>query len=129
MKKISLVLILIIVMTSTGCMRDADKVSFNISKDADNFRVKRRIVFINLRTDNYLFEITGNCSLGNSASDELEVTCKIGEDKFQKHFLYLGNGKEITYTVEQLEYSDVDQYKYEIRFKPESIIPIKLEVE
>lgn len=127
-----LVIISIIVLTAlvvlTGCAfeTDADIASYNVSKEADMFKVKRRIVFVNLRSDTYLFVITGNCSIETDTSDnQLEVICKVGEDKYQKHFLYLSD--EITYTVEQLDYSEVSKYDYEIVFKPESIIPIKIE--
>lgn len=114
----------------TGCAfdRDADVASQNVSKEADQFKVKRRIVFVNLRSDTYLYSITGNCSINTDASDnQLEVICKVGENKYQKHFLYLS--KETTYTVEQLNYSEVSKYDYEIVFKPESIVPIKIDAE
>ena len=130
MKKIIkyLVLILAVVLTTTGCMRDADIASENVSKEADSFRVKRRIVFVNLRSDTYLYVITGNCSIDTDHTDnQLEVICKVGENKYQKHFLFLSN--EVTYTVEQLDYSEVSKYDYEIVFKPESILPIKVETE
>lgn len=90
--------------------------------------MKRRIVFINLRSDTYLYEIVGNCSIKTDSSDnQLEVTCKVGEDKYQKHFLYLAD--ETTYTIEQLDYSEVSKYDYEIIFKPKSIIPYEIKVE
>ncbi len=131
MKKVKIiVIILLVIFGVTGCAfeRDSDVASYNVSKEADSFRVKRRIVFINLRSDSYLFEITGNCSIETDNTDkQLEVICKVGEDKYQKHFLRLSD--ETTYTVEQLEYSEVSKYDYEIVFKPESIIPIKIETE
>lgn len=113
----------------TGCAFDRDSAiaSYNVSKEADSFKVKRRITFINLRSNDYLFSIVGNCSIDDNMSNELEVICKTGEDKYQKHFLY--KSKETTYIVEQLDYSEVSKYDYEIVFKPESIIPIKIETE
>lgn len=118
----------ILLLTATGCTeRDSKIASYNVSKEADQFRVKRRITFINLRSNDYLFTMTGNCSIEDNSSNELEVICKIGEDKYQKHFLY--KSAETTYIVEQLDYSEVSKYDYEIVFKPESIIPIKIKVE
>lgn len=130
MKKINYILAIIIAtFCLTGCFNtDAETASYNVSKEADQFRVKRRIVFVNLRSDTYLFTITGNCSIDtDSVDNQLEVICKVGDDKYQKHFLYLS--AETTYTVEQLEYSEVSKYDYEIIFKPESILPIKIETE
>lgn len=122
------VIIGLLILVLTGCTTSADTVSHNISREADEFKVKRRIVFINLRSDTYLFSITGNCSIEtDSADNQLEVICRIGEDKYQKHFLRLSN--ETTYTVEQLEYSDVSRYDYEIVFRPEAIIPIEIKTQ
>lgn len=125
-----IIILITILLGLTGCAfsRDSDIASHNVSKEADSFRTKRRIVFVNLRTGEYLFELTGNCSIDTDVSDnQLEVICKVGKDKYQKHFLYLST--ETTYTVEQLEYSEVSKYDYEIVFKPESIVPIKIETE
>lgn len=132
MKKIIIIGIgiLILLLSVTGCAfeRDADIASHNVSKEADSFRTKRRITFINLRSNSFLFTVTGNCSITTDNSDnQLEVICKVGEDKYQKHFLYLSD--EITYIAEQLDYSEVSKYDYEIVFKPESIIPVKIETE
>lgn len=131
MKKILTVILLIMLLSliTTGCAfdRDSDVASYNVSKEADSFRVKRRITFINLRSNDYLFSIVGNCSIDDNSSNELEVICKTGESKYQKHFLFKSN--ETTYIVEQLDYSEVSKYDYEIIFKPESILPIKIETE
>ena len=127
MKKLILLLIPILVLT--GCT-SADTVSTNISREADEFKVRRRITFINLRSNEYLFSITGNCSIKGGSDDyntELEVICRIGEDKYQKHMLYIAN--ETTYIVEQLEYSDVSRYDYEIVFRPEAIVPIEIKTQ
>lgn len=108
----------------TGCS-SAETVSHNLSREADEFKVKRRITFINLRTDSYLFSITGNCSV--QGTSELEIVCRIGEDKYQKHFFRVST--ETTYIVEQLEYNDVSRYDYEIVFRPESIVPVEIKTQ
>ena len=129
-KKLLLILLIPILLMTTGCENSADTVKENISKEADEFKVKRRITFINLRNGEYLFQLTGNCSVkggSSSSNSELEVICRIGEDKYQKHMLYIAN--ETTYVVEQLEYSDVSRYDYEIVFRPEAIIPISIKTE
>lgn len=133
-KIVNIVVILFMLMCFTGCEaifgNSADTVKQNISKEADEFKVKRRITFINLRSGEYLFQLTGNCSVkgGSSSSDnELEVICRVGEDKYQKHMLYIAN--ETTYVVEQLEYSDVSRYDYEIVFRPEAIVPITIKTQ
>ena len=128
MIKITFVILVAIVFL-TGCT-SSETVSRNISREADEFKVKRRITFINLRTNEYLFQMTGNCSVQGGSSDsnsELEIICRIGGDKYQKHFLYIAN--ETTYVVEQLEYSDVSRYDYEFIFRPEAIVPIEIKTQ
>lgn len=119
-------IIILLCLLLTGCT-DAETVSYNISKEADKFKVKRRITFINLRSNEFLFTITGNCSVQDGSSDELNVICRIGDDKYQKHMLKVAD--ETTYVIEQLEYSDVSKYDYELVFRPQAIVPIKIETE
>ncbi len=107
----------------TGCgQSDADVASHNLSKDADNFKVARRVVFFNGITDTYLMSIEGRCSLGNNDSPgQLTVTCKTGEDEYKKHFLGLSDN--VSYFVEQLEGRNVSVNHYKVVFKPSTIVP------
>lgn len=110
-----------------GCSREAETVSYNLSKEADEFRIIRRVIFYNSITDTYILEMVGNISINiDSADNQLEVTAKIGPDKYQKHFLGLSDN--VTYTVEQIGTADVNPYRYKLIFKPESILPIELEM-
>ncbi len=121
MKKI---LALAIVIGLFGCQRDATIASHNLSADADQFRVKRRIVFYNAIRDSYILEIEGNCSIKSDTRDkQLEVICKVGDNQYQKHFL--GFSDNVTYVVEQLEYKTASRYHYKRIFKPKSIIPFQ----
>jgi hypothetical protein len=105
-----------------GCSTDADMASANLSKDADMFKVERRIVFINGITDEYLLTIEGLCSIKSDNTDsQLEVTCKTGPDAYKKHFLGLSDN--VTYLVEQLEGRDVSLYRYKVIFRPTAIVP------
>lgn len=105
-----------------ACSTDADVVSENLSKAADQFEVQRRVVFYNGITEAYVLEIQGLCSLGNNDGPrELTVTCKTGENEYKKHFLGLSDN--VTYFVEQLESERVSKYFYRVTFKPTTIIP------
>jgi hypothetical protein len=107
----------------SGCSDDdATVVSENISKAADNFEVNRRVIYFNGITDKILLEVVGRCNIvHDQAEDQLEVTCKVAKDEFQKHFLGLSDNA--TYFVEQGEPIDVSEYHYRVTFKPQSIIP------
>lgn len=106
----------------SGCSSDADVASHNLSKAADQFEIERRIVFYNGITGEYILTVEGKCSLGNFDSNgELTVTCKTGPNEYKKHFLGLSDN--VTYFAEQLGDASVDEYRYRVIFKPESIIP------
>lgn len=119
-KIIAVVAALLAVGMLASCSSEANTSSRNLSKAADNFEVERRIVFINGITDAYLLEIQGFCSLADQET-QLEVTCKIGDDQYEKHFLGLSDN--VTYMSEQIEGKAVDPYKPRIIFRPEVIIP------
>jgi hypothetical protein len=106
-------------MALTGCTA-ADTASHNVSQAAENFEINRRIVFVNGITDKYLLSIEGFCNIEDDGN-QLEVTCKVGDDTYKKHFLGLSDN--VTYFVEQLEAAEADAYHYRVIFRPETIIP------
>lgn len=100
---------------------DAMVASVNLSKEADNFQVYRRVVFYNGITGEYMLEMKGFLSIEtNDTARRLEVTCKT-ENGFKKHFLGLSDN--VTYVCEQLEPLKVGDARYEVNFKPSAIIP------
>lgn len=103
-----------------GCNTDADIASTNLSKAAEMFQIERRIVFVNGITDSYILSVEGRCSV-EFLPQKFEVTCKIGENAYVKH--YLGRADNVFPFVEQLETANVSAYRYKVIFKPLSIIP------
>lgn len=100
----------------TGCT-EVYKVSNNISQEADNFNVTRKLTVLNARTDTILLELTGTFSLQNNSENELEVIIETAEGKYQKDLVYLND--YTMYVVEDISGTDVDKYHYEINFLPE----------
>ena len=122
MKKIFGCVAVVAAALSLGACSAADTASRNISYDSDNFKVMRRVVFVNSITDKYLLSIEGLCSITKDKEDlQLEVTCKTGEGEFKKH--YLGISDNVTYFVEQMDASSVDTFHYKVAFRPETILP------
>lgn len=111
----------LLVVGLTGC-DDAVVASRNLSKAADNFEIERRIVFYNGITDSYILTIQGLCSITKDNNDnQLEVTCKIGDGKYKKH--YLGISDNVTYFAEQIGVSKASVSHYRVTFKPSVIVP------
>lgn len=107
---------LLICLVLTGCT-EVDQVSSNISKEADNFNVIRKLTVLNARTDTILLELTGTFALKNNSNNELEVIIETAEGKYQKDYVYLND--YTMYVVEDISGSSVDKYHYEINFLPE----------
>lgn len=108
-------------LSTTACMSDdADVVSENLSKAADNFEVNRRIVMFNGITDKYLLTVEGPCSITDEET-QLEVVCKTGPGTYKKHFFGLSDN--VSYFVEQGEPVKASANHYRVTFKPQSIIP------
>lgn len=121
-KVLTTLLGLMLLLVVAGCQSDADVVSANVSKSADQFEVLRRVVFYNGITGDYMLTIEGYCSLGNAdKAGELTVTCKLGENNYKKHFLGLSDN--VTYFVEQLNAANVSKDHYRVVFKPSVIVP------
>lgn len=125
MKKIKKVFILMIVLSVllivTGCMTEADKVSENVSKEADNFNVLRRFAVINTRTDKVEYELIGAFSLDASKYPKISIIVENKDGKYFKHIIGLND--DTFYIVEDLGGAEVNKYKYEVNYIPESIIP------
>jgi hypothetical protein len=110
----------IFVAALTGCTSSAATVSYNISRDAEEFRVLRKIIFINSITDTYIAEFEGFCSIEDQVN-QVEVTCRVGENKYFKHFQGLSDN--VTYTALQLEPGEVDRYYSKIILRPQTVVP------
>lgn len=100
-------------------------VSYNVSKEANNFNVQRRLTVINARTDTILLQLEGTFSISNNSTNELEIICEVAEDKYQKHYVYLN--EYTIYVVEDISGVSVDKYHYEINFLPEYGITVTTE--
>lgn len=120
-KIVTFVAVLMGIVLLAGC-NDADIVSSNLSHDADNFKVQRRITFINTVADEVLYTVEGNMAIAADTEDnQLEITAQTGSDQFQKHFL--GLSPTTVYIVEQKEWQDTNKYQFKITLKPSAVIP------
>jgi uncharacterized lipoprotein NlpE involved in copper resistance len=120
LKKFLISLMVVVTVILAGCTSQADTVSDNLSKSADSFEVQRRVVFFNGITDKYLLTIEGLCSITDEG-DQLEATCKVGENQYKKHFLGLSDN--VSYFVEQTDAKYENAFHYKVLFRPESIVP------
>ncbi|MEM7740759.1 MAG: hypothetical protein AAF225_08155, partial [Pseudomonadota bacterium] len=102
------------------CEDELHTVDYNLDRAANNFETRRRVVFLNGITDEYLLEIEGICAIEHQRA-QLEVTCEHEKNQFKRHFLGLSDN--VTYFVEQVGTQYANPYHYRVVFKPQSIIP------
>ena len=126
-RNFSIILFIIITVIITSCgVRQSDRVSYNISKQADNFNVTRRLTVFNMRTDKCIMQMTGKMSIQNEGNNEISVLVEVDRKRniYQKHLIYLNEWT--MYTVEDVTGAEVSRYAYEIEFMPAALKPIRI---
>lgn len=131
MKKIlGLILVMVLLMglvLMAGCQRQADKVSYNLSQEADNFNVTRQLTVVNTRAEDgnasILFQMTGNFSIEKEMDGDLAVIGENPGGTYYKHFVCLS--RDITYIVQDLGTTPVNKHRFEINFNPKMIVPVQ----
>ncbi len=121
MKKKIAISLLSLTLLLGGCTQ-ANRVSHNLSKEADNFNVVRQLTVINGIQGDILFQMTGKLSIqADPSENQLEVTVEDENGNYQKHFIGLSDN--INYVVEQKDYKSVSNYKYTLNYNPKMWIP------
>lgn len=109
----------------TGCTQ-ADRASYNLSKEADNFNDVRRLTVINCIQNDVLFQMEGRMSINADTEDnQLEVIVENAKDDYSKHFVGLSDN--VTYVIEDVAGADIENTKYTLNFNPEMWIPVDAE--
>ena len=123
MKKILIVgaLLVCMVFVLSGC-QEAERVDSNITKEAENFNIYRRVTVLNCIKGDTLFSIEGRMNIeADTADNQLEIIVEVDNGKYKKHFIGLSDN--VTYTVEDISGSEVSKYHYEINYNPNMWIP------
>lgn len=109
----------------TGCSQ-ADKVSYNLSLEADNFNDIRQVTVINCLQGDVLFQMTGKMSIEADTTDnQLEIMVEDENGNYKKHFIGLSDN--VTYVVEDITSDDVSKYKYTLNFNPKMWLPLEVD--
>lgn len=100
----------------SGCS-EAEKKSYEISKQADNFETPRCLKIINTRNDKIILEFIGTFSV-QSDSRNIDILCAIGDGLYEKHFFSLNDWT--IYVVEDVSNQGIEKYYHSIRYYPEN---------
>lgn len=116
------------VLCLSSCSQ-AERVSYNLSQEADNFNIVRQLTVINCLQGDVLFQMTGKLSINaDTTENQLEIIVEHDDDTYVKHFVGLSDN--VTYVIEDLNLgeNEVENYKYTINFNPNMWLPHKVEV-
>lgn len=108
----------------SGCADQATIVSQNISKQADNFNVIRRVTVINCIQGDTIFVMEGKLSI-ETTSEKLYILVENADGSYAKHIIGLSDN--VTYTVEDINGNYVDRYNFTINYNPKMWIPWTIE--
>lgn len=117
-----------IVLGLSGCETEAQRVSYNLSQEADNFNVVRELTVIDCITGDTLFQMSGKMSItADTADNQLEIIVENDNGSYVKHFVGLSNN--VTYVIEDLSLgeNEVSKYKYTLNFNPKMWIPVEVD--
>lgn len=123
-KLLTIIATLTMVVSISGCGREASRVSYNLSQQADNFNDVRQVTVINCLQGDVLFQMTGKMSImADTADNQLEIIVEDENGEYKKHFIGLSDN--VTYVVEDITSGDVSKYKYTLNFNPKMWIPVE----
>lgn len=112
-------------LSITACT-EAERVSYNISQDADNFNQVRQLTVINCIKGDILFQMTGKMSItADVGENQLEIIVEDEYGRYKKHFVGLSDN--VTYVVEDITSDTTDKYQYQLNFNPNMWIPVEPE--
>lgn len=119
--------LMVTLVANTGCeaCSTAYRTSQEVSRDANEFNVTRRITVLNTRTDTVLWRLTGNFATFESDGD-LDVICQLPDGTYSKSYFDLNEWT--TYVVEDLNGTDIKPYTYEMEYLPQDVAGTTVEL-
>lgn len=116
---IAVILLVVLLVSAIGCSTQAERVAYNLSQQADNFNIVRRLTVINCITGDTLFVMEGKMSVEDTGN----ILRIYVEDNgtYKKHMVHISDN--VTYTLEDLSSNVVSNYRYTINFNPKMWIP------
>nr|DAW66276.1 MAG TPA: protein of unknown function (DUF5052) [Caudoviricetes sp.] len=103
-----------ILICASGCS-EADRVNYNISRQAEYFECERRVTVYNARTDKVIMLIEGYINIETDyENNELIVTAKVGASTYKKNYVYLTD--YTLYVVDDISGTHTDPWHYKIYF-------------
>lgn len=115
MRKLLIAILSVCVLIYASGCSEAERVNYNISRQAEYFECERRVTVYNARTDKVIMLIEGYINIETDTENkELVVTAKVGPSTYKKNYVYLTD--YTLYVVDDISGTHTDPWHYKIYF-------------
>ena len=123
-KLFALAIVVFSAVLMVSCSK-ADRVSHNLSREADELNITRRVTVINGITNQIIFQATGQMSIEYVEERKQLNIIALGENgEYKKHIV--GISDNVSYMVEDVTGMKGVDTKYRLYFNPDMIVPIEV---
>ena len=123
-KLFALAIVVFSAVLMVSCSK-ADRVSHNLSREADELNITRRVTVINGITNQIIFQATGQMSIEYVEERKQLNIIALGENgEYKKHIV--GISDNVSYMVEDITGMKGVDTKYRLYFNPDMIVPIEV---
>lgn len=123
-KLLALAIVIFSAVLMISCSK-ADRVSHNLSREADELNITRRVTVINGITNQIIFQATGQMSIEYVEERKQLNIIALGENgEYKKHIV--GISDNVSYMVEDITGMKGVDTKYRLYFNPDMIVPIEV---
>lgn len=125
-KLFALVIVVFSAVLMVSCSK-SDRVSYNLSREADELNITRRVTVINGITNQIIFQATGQMSIEYVEERKQLNIIALGENgEYKKHIV--GISDNVSYMVEDITGMKGVDTKYRLYFNPDMVVPIDVKL-
>ena len=125
-KLIALAVTVFAAVLMVSCSK-ADRVSHNLSREADEMNITRKVTVINGITNQTIFQATGQMSIEYvEERKQLNIIALDDEGNYKKHII--GISDNVSYVVEDVTGMKGIDTKYRMYFNPNMILPVDVKL-
>ena len=125
-KLIAFATVVVAAVLMVSCSK-ADRVSHNLSREADEMNITRKVTVINGITNQTIFQATGQMSIEYvEERKQLNIIALDDEGTYKKHII--GISDNVSYVVEDVTGMKGIDTKYRMYFNPNMILPVDVKL-
>lgn len=125
-KLIAFATVVLAAVLLTSCSK-ASRISYNVSREADEMNITRKVTVINGITNQTIFQATGQMSIEYvEERKQLNIIALDDNGEYKKHII--GISDNVSYVVEDVTGMKGIDTKYRMYFNPNMILPVDVKL-